>query len=188
MSLAVSVLRADEDVHVAPNNVATKSGVGRPELIGFEMRAALARARSEQRIVDAVVAARHAGITWARIRELLGTSALAAQQRCSAVVEPVCEGELGSTRSFESGVPLSVVRRYDRCGARSGDPAWRGVAWWSGGVVFRVGLRQIIQTPAGIAIRATPSELQKSTKPEFGSVATPQSSGRRSGFRRRSIR
>ena len=52
-------------------------------------RAALARARSERQIVDAVVAARHAGITWARIGELLGTSAQAAQQRYSAVVESV---------------------------------------------------------------------------------------------------
>jgi hypothetical protein len=52
-------------------------------------RAALARARSERQIVDAVVAARHAGVTWARIGELLGTSGQAAQQRYSAVVEPV---------------------------------------------------------------------------------------------------
>ena len=52
-------------------------------------RAALARARSERQIVDAVVAARNAGITWARIGELLGTSAQAAQQRYGAVVEQV---------------------------------------------------------------------------------------------------
>lgn len=52
-------------------------------------RAALARARSERQIVDAVIAARNAGITWARIGELLGTSAQAAQQRYGAVVEPV---------------------------------------------------------------------------------------------------
>lgn len=52
-------------------------------------RAALARARSERQIVDAVVAARNAGISWARIGELLGTSAQAAQQRYSAVVEQV---------------------------------------------------------------------------------------------------
>ena len=52
-------------------------------------RAALARARSERQIVDAVVAARSAGISWARIGELLGTSAQAAQQRYSAVVEQV---------------------------------------------------------------------------------------------------
>ncbi|MDH4119109.1 MAG: hypothetical protein OEW30_17145 [Acidimicrobiia bacterium] len=52
-------------------------------------RAAVARARSERQIVDAVVAARHAGITWARIGELLGTSAQAAQQRYGAVVEQV---------------------------------------------------------------------------------------------------
>jgi hypothetical protein len=52
-------------------------------------RAALVRARSERQIVDAVVAARSAGISWARIGELLGTSAQAAQQRYSAVVEQV---------------------------------------------------------------------------------------------------
>ena len=52
-------------------------------------RAALARARSERQIVDAVVAARKAGISWARIGELLGTSAQAAQQRYRAVVEQV---------------------------------------------------------------------------------------------------
>lgn len=52
-------------------------------------RAALARARSERQIVDAVVAARGAGISWARIGELLGTSAQAAQQRYSAIVEQV---------------------------------------------------------------------------------------------------
>ncbi len=52
-------------------------------------RAALARARSERQIVDAVVAARNAGISWARIGELLGTSAQAAQQRYGAIVEQV---------------------------------------------------------------------------------------------------
>ncbi len=52
-------------------------------------RAALARARSERQIVDAVVAARNAGISWARIGDLLGTSKQAAQQRYSAVVEQV---------------------------------------------------------------------------------------------------
>ena len=52
-------------------------------------RAALARARSERQIVDAVVAARSAGISWARIGELLGTSAQAAQQRYNAVIKQV---------------------------------------------------------------------------------------------------
>ncbi len=52
-------------------------------------RGALARARSEREIVDAVVAARGAGISWARIGELLGTSAQAAQQRYGALVEQV---------------------------------------------------------------------------------------------------
>ena len=52
-------------------------------------RAALARARSERQIVDAVAAARTAGIPWARIGDLLGTSAQAAQQRYGAVVGQV---------------------------------------------------------------------------------------------------
>lgn len=50
-------------------------------------RAALARARSEREILDAVVAARGAGIAWGRIGELLGTSAQAAQQRYGTLVE-----------------------------------------------------------------------------------------------------
>ena len=50
-------------------------------------RAALARARSERQIVDAVTAARAKNIPWQRIGELLGTSAQAAQQRYGAVVE-----------------------------------------------------------------------------------------------------
>lgn len=51
-------------------------------------RAALARARSEQQLVDAVVAARTAGVAWQRIGGILGTSAQAAQQRYAALVEP----------------------------------------------------------------------------------------------------
>jgi hypothetical protein len=50
-------------------------------------RAALTRARSEREVVDAVTAARSAGIPWTKIGEILGTSAQAAQQRYSAVVE-----------------------------------------------------------------------------------------------------
>ncbi|HEX6301406.1 MAG TPA: hypothetical protein VF148_13140 [Acidimicrobiia bacterium] len=50
-------------------------------------RAALARARSEREGVDAVRAARTSGISWNKIGEILGTSAQAAQQRYSAVVE-----------------------------------------------------------------------------------------------------
>lgn len=52
-------------------------------------RAALARARSERQIVEAVAAARSAGIPWSRIGELLGTSAQAAQQRYGEVIEQV---------------------------------------------------------------------------------------------------
>lgn len=50
-------------------------------------RAALARARSERQILDAVTAARAKGVSWQRIGELLGTSAQAAQQRYGAVIE-----------------------------------------------------------------------------------------------------
>lgn len=49
-------------------------------------RAAVARARGERQILEAVVAARAAGVTWMRIGRLLGTSAQAAQQRYGAVV------------------------------------------------------------------------------------------------------
>jgi hypothetical protein len=49
-------------------------------------RAAVARARGERQVLDAVAAARAAGIPWARIGELLGTSAQAAQQRYGPLV------------------------------------------------------------------------------------------------------
>jgi hypothetical protein len=44
-------------------------------------RAVIARARSERQISDAVTAARHDGMSWARIGRELGVSAQAAQQR-----------------------------------------------------------------------------------------------------------
>jgi len=50
-------------------------------------RAALARARSERDIVDAIAAARSKGVPWQRIGELLGTSAQAAQQRYGSLVD-----------------------------------------------------------------------------------------------------
>ena len=50
-------------------------------------RAALARARGERQIVDAVTAARAKNVPWQRIGELLGTSGQAAQQRYGTVVE-----------------------------------------------------------------------------------------------------
>lgn len=50
-------------------------------------RAALARARSEQQVLDAVIAARAAGASWSKIGSLLGTSAQAAQQRYGSVVD-----------------------------------------------------------------------------------------------------
>jgi hypothetical protein len=50
-------------------------------------RAAVARARSEREIVEAVSAARAKGLSWRRIGEILGTSPQAAQQRYGAFVE-----------------------------------------------------------------------------------------------------
>ena len=52
-------------------------------------RAALARARTERQIVEAVETARTEGISWARIGALLGTSAQAAQQRYGNITESV---------------------------------------------------------------------------------------------------
>jgi len=49
-------------------------------------RAALARARSERQIVDAIIAARAKNVSWQRIGELLGTSAQAAQQRYGSII------------------------------------------------------------------------------------------------------
>jgi hypothetical protein len=48
-------------------------------------RAAMARARSERQISEAVDAARRAGISWKRIGVELGISAQAAQQRYGSV-------------------------------------------------------------------------------------------------------
>jgi len=47
-------------------------------------RAALSRARSERQVVDAVAAARGAGLSWKRIGAQIGTSAQGAQQRYGA--------------------------------------------------------------------------------------------------------
>jgi hypothetical protein len=51
-------------------------------------RAVLARARSECDVVEAVTAARAAGLSWAAIGAILGTSAQAAQQRYATLTEP----------------------------------------------------------------------------------------------------
>ena len=50
-------------------------------------RAVVARARSEQQLLDTVITARAAGLSWQKIGALLGTSAQAAQQRYGTVVE-----------------------------------------------------------------------------------------------------
>ena len=50
-------------------------------------RAVVARARSEQQLLDTVIAARAAGLSWQKIGTILGTSAQAAQQRYGTVVE-----------------------------------------------------------------------------------------------------
>jgi hypothetical protein len=50
-------------------------------------RAVVARARSEQQLIETVAKARSAGISWQKIGALVGTSAQAAQQRYGAVLE-----------------------------------------------------------------------------------------------------
>ena len=50
-------------------------------------RAVVARARTEQQLVDTVISARGAGLSWQKIGAILGTSAQAAQQRYGTVVE-----------------------------------------------------------------------------------------------------
>lgn len=52
-------------------------------------RAALDRARSERQMIDAVIAARVAGVSWQKIGSLVGTSAQAAQQRYAPMIESV---------------------------------------------------------------------------------------------------
>ena len=66
-----------------------ESGDERPVEEYLLERAALNRARSEQQVVDAVAAARSAGISWSRIGRAFGTSGQAAQQRYGAVIESV---------------------------------------------------------------------------------------------------
>lgn len=50
-------------------------------------RAVVTRARSERQLIDTVINARNAGLSWKKIGTLLGTSAQAAQQRYGTVVE-----------------------------------------------------------------------------------------------------
>ena len=64
-------------------------GDERPVAEYLLQRAALARARTERQILEAVEAARADSISWARIGALLGTSAQAAQKRYGAITESV---------------------------------------------------------------------------------------------------
>ena len=50
-------------------------------------RAVIARAHTEQQVLEAVAKARSAGVSWQKVGSLLGTSAQAAQQRYGAVLE-----------------------------------------------------------------------------------------------------
>ena len=64
-------------------------GDERPVAEYLLQRAALARARTERQILEAVEAARADSISWTRIGALLGTSAQAAQQRYGTLTESV---------------------------------------------------------------------------------------------------
>ena len=50
-------------------------------------RAVVARARTEQQLLEAVAKARSAGVSWQKIGSLVGTSAQAAQQRYGPALE-----------------------------------------------------------------------------------------------------
>ena len=63
------------------------AGDERPVAEYLLQRAALARARTERQIIDAIHAARTDGLSWSKIGALLGTSAQAAQQRYGALAE-----------------------------------------------------------------------------------------------------
>jgi hypothetical protein len=67
-------------------NYEPESGDERPVEEYLLERAALARARNERQIVEAITAARAKKVSWTRIGELLGTSAQAAQQRYGNVI------------------------------------------------------------------------------------------------------
>ena len=64
-----------------------KPGDERPVEEYLLERAAIARARGEQQVLDAVTRAKSKGMSWQRIGDILGTSAQAAQQRYGATVE-----------------------------------------------------------------------------------------------------
>jgi hypothetical protein len=51
--------------------------------------AALKRSRVDRQVVEAIVPARSARVSWSRIGEILGTSAQAAQRRYGPVAEQV---------------------------------------------------------------------------------------------------
>lgn len=56
------------------------------DLAEYELRrAVIARARSERQVLDAVLTARRAGVSWARIGRELGASAQAAQHRLGEI-------------------------------------------------------------------------------------------------------
>ncbi len=61
----------------------------RPVPVYLLQRAVVARAQGERQVMEAVAAARAAGVPWAKIGEILGTSAQAAHQRYGGVVEQV---------------------------------------------------------------------------------------------------
>jgi hypothetical protein len=52
-------------------------------------RAVVARARSEQQLLDAVAKAREMGVSWQKIGSLIGTSPQAAQQRYGAALKSI---------------------------------------------------------------------------------------------------
>jgi hypothetical protein len=79
------------------------------ELIERRLRqAAVARADVERQVVAAVTAARAEGMSWARIGELLGTSAQATHKRYSAVISRAETATKRAKRSTRRVGPTAV--------------------------------------------------------------------------------
>lgn len=75
---------ADELAAELEADPAIEREVPRPEQ---ELRlAAIARAQAERRVIEAVIAARRDGVSWARIGKALGTTAQSAQHRYRDIV------------------------------------------------------------------------------------------------------
>jgi hypothetical protein len=93
-SEVIDMSRSSQDILDHADDLARRfEGYERMRRMKYEeyslRRAVLNQARGDRQVVEAVVAAQSAGISWSKIGEILGTFAQAAQQRYGPVVEQV---------------------------------------------------------------------------------------------------